>query len=289
MYIKGLSVIDSNGYNYCVDMVRLKTEISISEFRKKIENRLNFYKENLTRWTSSQIGQFYYNYQFSCERYSFWFGFISNKNCDSLQNLDKVRNLTIEFNPNKCDKDPLIMAILKSSPNWTIKSMDFALDIKENILNIIGFDKQGKSFLTTIDNGLDNRTYYMGVKNNRVKIYNKRIENNLDYDLTRIEITKYLDIDIKDCSKFEFGYFPELFLRDYQLNVTDMQLDNMFATVLFAVEHGYPLHDLSRKYKEKVKNFLQQKKPIKIDFSCFLQCSLNYLSYYFPFLSEHNI
>jgi len=280
MYINGLNVVDDNFNSYCVDMLRLKCEISINDFRKKIENRLNFYGEKITRWTSSQIGQFYYNYQFKCDDYSFWFGFISNKNANGLQNLDKPRNLTIEFNPNKCKDDALILSILKSSTQWTIKSIDFALDIRENILNLIGFDKQKKSFLTTIDNGLDDKTYYMGVRNNRVKIYNKRIESNLDYDLTRIEITKYLDINSCDIYNFDFGYFPELFLRDFQLNVTDMQLDSMFATVLFAVEHGFPLHDLSRKYREKVKNYLQQKKPIKIDFSCFTTTLKNYLCYY---------
>ena len=268
MYINGLNVVDNNSYSYCVDMLRLKCEISITDFRNKVENRLNFYGDKITRWTSSQIGQFYYNYQFKCDDYSYWFGFISNKNANGLQNLDKPRNLTIEFNPNKCKDDALILSILSCSNQWTIKSIDFALDIKENILNIIGFDKQKKSFLTTIDNGFDDKTYYMGVKNNRVKIYNKRIESKLDYDLTRIEITKYLDLDISDLTYFDFGYFPELFFKNYQLDFTDTQVDGKMLAILYAIDYGFPLHDLPRFYRNKVKDFLQQEKSILIGFFC---------------------
>ena len=41
MYINGLNVVDNNSYSYCVDMLRLKCEISITDFRNKVENRLN--------------------------------------------------------------------------------------------------------------------------------------------------------------------------------------------------------------------------------------------------------
>ncbi len=40
--------------------------------------------------------------------------------------------------------------------------------------------------------GFDNKTIYIGKTDNRIKIYNKKIESNLDIkgELTRIEISK---------------------------------------------------------------------------------------------------
>ena len=46
--------------------------------------------------------------------------------------------------------------------------------------------------------GYDNKTYYMGRTNNRIKIYNKKLESGLNYDLTRVEITSKIDLNIKD-------------------------------------------------------------------------------------------
>ncbi|MBQ9658484.1 MAG: hypothetical protein IJV31_06930 [Clostridia bacterium] len=43
-----------------------------------------------------------------------------------------------------------------------------------------------KSTLLTYDCGGDDKTYYIGKRDNRIKIYNKKIESNLDYDLTRM-------------------------------------------------------------------------------------------------------
>lgn len=282
LYLNDLNVVDKNDYSYCVDMLRLKTDISINDFEKKIKSRLFIYKPLLEMWTSSKLGEFYYNYKFADNDCSFWFGFIANNKADSLQNADKMRNLTVEFNPNKVKSNQLLLDILSVSKQWTIKSLDFALDVKTNILNLCGFDKQRKSFFKTIDNGLSDRTYYMGVKNNRVKIYNKKIESNLDIlDLTRIEITKYLDLDLLDVRNFEFGYFPELFLNEYQLSFTDIQKNANLSVLIFAVNHGYLIHDLSKYDREKVKAHLKQKKPIDIDFSCFSSALTNYLNYYF--------
>lgn len=281
LYFNDFNVVDKNNYSYCVDMIRLKTEISLNEFEQKIKSRLLFYRSCIEQWTSSRINEFYYNFNYNDDNCSFWFGYISNKNANALQNSDKPRNFTIEFNPNKCKDNNLLVSILQSCNNWTIKSIDFALDVETNILNLCGFDKQRKSYFKTIDNGESDKTYYMGVKNNRVKIYNKKIESNLDVlDLTRIEITKYLDLPIQEIKDFEFGYFPDLYFNDYQLDFTDLMQDKNLSALIFAVNHGYMLHDLSRYDREKVKNYLKQKKPIEIDFSCFSSSLLNYLNFY---------
>ena len=53
----------------------------------------------------------------------------------------------------------------------------------------VGLDKERKKDFRMFSCGYDNKTYYIGRSNNRIKIYNKKLESNLDYDLTRVEIT----------------------------------------------------------------------------------------------------
>lgn len=293
LYFNNLNVTDKNEYCYCVDMLRLRCCITVEVFERCVASKLFIYKDKIESWDSTKICDFYHNYNYTDETCSFWFGFISNKEKSlssgcSLQNEHKQFNLTIEFNPNKVKDNKLLLHILKCSTNWYVKSVDFAVDIKTNILNVVGFDKSQKNCLVTYDCGGDNKTFYIGKGNNRVKVYNKTNESNLVYDLTRIEITRYFgDGDnLKNIKHWKYcGYFPELFLKDYQISIGDMQSDKTLMALVYAVNSGLPLHDLSRKYKIKVKEFLQKKKPIDIDFNCFGLVLVKYLGFYFPFIT----
>lgn len=294
LYFNSLNVIDKNNYSYCVDMLRLRCNITVDVFERCVANKLFIYKNKIESWDSTRICDFYHNYNYTDEYCSFWFGFISNKekslsSGSSLQNEYKKFNLTVEFNPNKVKDNKLLLHILKCSTNWYVKSVDFAVDIKTNILNVVGFDKSQKKCLMTYDCGGDDKTFYIGKGNNRVKVYNKTNECNLLYDLTRIEITRYFnDSDSLKVIKHwkYYGYFPELFLKDYQISLDDLQGDKTLMGLVYAVNSGLPLHDLSRIYRNKVKEFLQKKKPIKIDFDCFGVTLVKYLVYYFPFITD---
>lgn len=221
LYFNNLNVTDKNDYSYCVDMLRLRCSITFEVFERCVASKLFIYKDKIESWDSTRICDFYHNYNYTDEDCSFWFGFISNKeksfsSGSSLQNEHKQFNLTVEFNPNKVKDNKLLLHILKCSTNWYVKSVDFAVDIKTNILNVIGFDKRQKNCLMTYDCGGDNKTFYIGKGNNRVKVYNKTNESNLLYDLTRIEITRYFgDSDnLKNIKHWKYyGYFPELFFE----------------------------------------------------------------------------
>lgn len=294
LYFNNLNVLDENNYSYCVDMLRFRCNITVEDFEKFIGSRLFLYTDNLETWDSTRICDFFHNYNYSDEDCSFWFGFISNKekslsNGGSLYNNNKRFNLTVEFNPNKVKNNKLLLSILKVTTDWTLKSVDFAVDIKTNILNVVGYDKSQKNCLLTYDCGGDNKTFYIGKGNNRVKVYNKTIESDLSYDLTRIEITRYFsDTDTLNNIKYwtYLGYFPELYLKDYQISFDDFNVDKTLMGLVFAVNSGLPIHDLSRKYKVKVKEFLKNKKPIIIDFKAFGITLVNYLAFYFPFVNE---
>ena len=113
--------------------------------------------------------------------------------------------------------------------------------------------------------GGEDRTYYIGRTNNRVKIYNKKIESSLDYDLTRVEITSKLDYDVNMIDFYNYNVeLPELFLNNYLYSFKDYE-DKTLLAVLCAVQSGFNLSDLSRRYKDKVKSLLEGNYKIQIE------------------------
>lgn len=126
-------------------------------------------------------------------------------------------NLTVEFNPNKLKDNKFLLHILGLSGNWVIRSLDLAMDLKVNILDL-NLDFSGRRHMKIFSNGYDDKTIYLGSNDGRVKVYNKKIESNLNIigDLTRVEVSKVYDnYDIKKIAFFHFGKdFPNIYLNN---------------------------------------------------------------------------
>lgn len=58
------------------------------------------------------------------------------------------------------------------------------------------------------------------------------------------------------------GVVPELYVNEFQLSVDDLKKDKTLMALVYAVTNGFPLHDLTRDYKMKVKSFLGNKETI---------------------------
>lgn len=261
-------------YNYCsldnitytVDMIRLHCDITYETFNL-LETRLRtIYNDQIKNfYISTGISDFKYNYNIEIkEGKSFWFGFIHNSELvnkkGSLQNDNTKYNFTLEFNPNKLELRGILLYIIRMlyTNNCSIKSVDLAMDIPFNILDIGGFDKGRKKDFRMFSQGGENKTYYIGRTNNRIKIYNKKIESNLDRELTRIEITSKLDVTLKNYMFFKYDVeLPKLYLNNYLLTFDDME-DKTLLAIVYAVQNGFPLNDLSRRYKDKVQNRLME-------------------------------
>lgn len=255
-----LRPIEANNIIYSIDMLRLKTRITFSLF-SELEFRLKtIWKDRLKRqYVSSEPYSFKYNYVVSSgEDNSFWFGFFHNSEVSS-QNENTKYNFTVEFNPNKIKDDNILKYILNMAGDWYIKSYDVAIDIKVNILDII-YDMSGKRVAHIISNGYDDRTIYLGKGDGRIKIYNKKKERglNVPYELTRVEISKELkDFSISNIKLYKFsGNLPVLYLNQYLYTFKDYE-DKTLLGLLYAVQNGFPLRDLTRVYKKKVKNLLE--------------------------------
>lgn len=247
---------------YSVDMLRLKTYITISDF-SKIEFRFQtVYKKYLDyNYTSYSFTDFRYTYHIKIDdNNSFWFGFFHNSEKPKLK--EDVYNFTIEFNPNKIKDNEVLLYILGAFSDWYIKSYDLACDIPINILDLCGFDKGRKKDLRIVSEGFDNRTVYLGRKksNSCIKIYNKKKEANLEIpgELTRIEFSvKLEDYPMKKilqyCSNF---IIPDLFTNDYMYTFKDYE-DKTLLAILFAVQNGFEVNMLTKTYKNKIKRLLE--------------------------------
>lgn len=247
---------------YSIDMLRLKTYISISDF-SKIEFRFQtVYKKYLDyNYTSYSYTDFRYTYHIKIEEgISFWFGFFHNSE-KPKQGQDDTYNFTIEFNPNKIKDNECLLYILSSFDKWVIKSYDVACDIPINVLDLCGFDKGRKKDIRIVSEGFDNRTIYIGKhkSNSFFKIYNKKKESELEIpgELTRVEVTVRLDdYKMKNIVTYNSTFIlPELFTNDYMYTFKDYE-DKTLLAILYAVQNGFEINMLTKTYKNKVKNLL---------------------------------
>lgn len=279
-----LNELQHNNIVYSVDMIRLKTSLTYSVFTE-IEFRFKTaWKDYIKKqYTTPQLKQFFYNYVIEvCEGQSFWFGYCHNTERRSFYEGAEY-NFTIEFNPNKLKDNKIIMYLLSLSGKWYIKSFDLAMDLKVNILDIIT-DIKGRGSSKIFINGFDDKTIEIGKGDGRLKIYNKKKESNLNIlgSLTRVEVSRVLDdYPISDMKLFNFGNcFPNLYLNKYLYSFEDYE-DKTLLALLYAVQNGFPIKDLSRVYKNKIKNMFKGGYRIIFDNKIATQVVRKTIFYYF--------
>lgn len=256
---------------YSIDKLRLKTYITYVKF-KELEFMINsVYKDKIKKfWLSDRIMCFHYNYNIEFEGFSFYFGFMHNNEGVNYNKENMEYNFTIEFNPNKARDNGLILHILDKFGNWYLKAFDLAIDIPVNILDIL-VDISGRRKMQTISYGADNLTYNFGKGDGRIKIYNKKNESDLNIvgHLTRVEVTKeFDDFPISNIKRFTLddNIFPYLYLNQYVFSFSDYTCkDKTLMAILYAVQSGYPIKEVSRVYRKKLKGLLEAGSRIKFN------------------------
>lgn len=279
--------VEDNNMVYSIDNMRLKTYITYPRF-KELEVFVNsVYKENISRfWISDKPQCFHYNYAMEFSSCSFYFAYMHNGEGVNFNRDDIEYNFTIDFNPNKVRDNPLVSIILDRFCNWYLKSLDFAVDIPVSVLDLL-IDILRRRKIQTVSYGGDNLTYYFGKGDGRVKIYNKKIESNLKIvgNLTRVEVTKeFSDFPICYLKRFklEDNIFPCLYLNKYVFSFSDYTVrDKTLMAILYAVQSGYPIKDLTRSYKVKLKDLLEAGSKIKFNKSSAEEAFKKTIFYYF--------
>ena len=244
---------------YSLDMFRVKTYIDYNKYSNLDFYLRTYFKDNIKKfWITDKVMQFKYNWVIEIEEgKSFYFGFHHNNEKKDMH--DGKYNLTIEFNPNKLKDNKLVIKILSLSDDWYIKSYDIAFDLRININDII-YDMSGRNIEKIENRGFDNKTISVGKNDGRFKIYNKKKESELNIlgDLTRVEISREVeDFPIKNTKILQYdNIFPSIYLNNYIVSFSNYE-DKTLLGLLYAVQNGFPLRNLTKTYRKKIKDLLE--------------------------------
>lgn len=180
------------------DMVRI-----VFRFDNYVCKQFNDYINDLSLKDKKYDFKMYQSYALFSYRYMLNFKYLDSSFVVGLSfngcKKSDCKSCFIEFNPNKCLSNCYVTPIIDFIKNFgrsiEIVRYDFAIDIKCKrslcclIKDLRNYNKVYKVEQTSID--IDSITEYLGHRNKNgfVKLYNKTKESNLDYDLTRLEIT----------------------------------------------------------------------------------------------------
>lgn len=283
---------------YSVDMLRVRVKVWYREFAEYVCSR-GWVSEcanggfagrpGVEYYRSTKFKDFRHNFVFaenpeldnknpfiggeSVQYYqSFWLGYQHN-----TEKLSENYYLVLEYNPNKCRVMPgtIIFDILERFFKYTdfeVVSCDVAIDIPVNINDLI-VCKGKKKVYKIFDYGGDNKTYYLGEGFGRVKVYNKKIESGLSYELTRYEVSCKVGLKRLKISDFESNHKPD---KIYYLEGLESG-DSSFRCMLWAVINGYSVNELSRDYQKRVKEYMNDKTLLKIDSVKIDECLQEYI------------
>lgn len=240
--------------NVVLDFYNMRSAV-IEQLAILIDNLMVQYGVEVIRWSSYKPGTFREQASIrTSDGTSFWIGIGLNGKKTAW---DRCRT---EFNPNKIGGNPTFIRVLQYLCNRTfalqrkVARFDLAIDIpvareqcfliKDRRLYIER--RHGQEF-----------TQYLGAKSSavgRVKLYNKAIESDLDYPLTRLELT--LDPAIP----FEKVNWPSV----YYMDTPNILFDKVRVTeterfIVCAILNGFgSLHELGRKTQVKIRAILEK-------------------------------
>lgn len=266
---------------YSIDMVRLKAEIPV-EFLSKIiikpfETEPNIKYSMKTSITAYRHNFFIEGYDlFGC-KCSYWIGASHN----SRKHSD-FTDVVIEYNPNKCNGEPILEYVLdhiyKDNKYVEVKSLDVAIDIPCNILDL-NICRSGNMSRRVFDNGSDDKTYYFrkGKSNGAIKVYNKKRESKLSYELTRYEITLTPNMYISDMASYSVPdklFVPIRNVSNFQMPIDLGGSDKVI--LLACMENMEYLTYLDRRKRKKIEQLLAGNCSIDFDYKYIYQIIIDF-------------
>jgi DNA relaxase NicK len=181
-----------NGYIYSLDMLRLN--LMFGDEIQHFMNWLSMYEESVDGVQINHylsIKEFTFRDLFSVKTEDFSYSFAVGFNGASK---DKKKGF-IEFNPNKCQGEHfqrIWERIIDVTISVDIVRFDLAVDIPIPRY-LVKLQKDNRNYTFMSCKGSD--TEYLGRRNNvgYTKVYDKSKESDLEYELTRIEVTADLE------------------------------------------------------------------------------------------------
>lgn len=180
----------------------------------------------------------------------------------------------IEFNPNKCFPEwkHEFLDIVGWCNKVEVARVDLALDFPVDRLSC-SLVKDGRLYEYQ-QKAVDDFTEYLGRRNTvgRVKLYNKAKEQNLNYPLSRLEITT--ECDIKEFAK----HVPEVIISDVEqvdfehADLSDLtQNERVYISVLNRLplaERVAILKKFTYRHRRKIEKYVMAENRLQINKSC---------------------
>lgn len=189
-------------------------------------------------------------------------------------NLQAIKHrLTLEYNPNKVDPDNNYLKVMLNLMQYSkgaieVQKFDVAFDYLGLRTTDIILNPEGKKSYSTnkYPNGSD-LTYYIGKGNGQIKIYDKAHEETdgqADYQKVRYEATIEAKWDLKYIDLYKCTTtLPEQLLNDIQglYNKQD-GLSPTDKILVYSVQTGFPLKELTYEQRKKYKRILEERQFI---------------------------
>lgn len=181
---------NNDGVRYSIDMIRFKFYCS--------SQKMYLLREFVCSIADCDVYQsaksFAYNVLLKVHIHNSVNTFAIGLGFNGLKSSEKI-SCFIEFNPNRVGKCKQLIMILEYirylNINLDLSVYDIAIDIpiSKKYVSLIKDKRVYKKFVYDCD--CVNVTEYLGSTSDygRVKLYNKAIESELDYDLTRLELS----------------------------------------------------------------------------------------------------
>lgn len=221
---------------YSVDKMKLEFQYIKTQRVQDFLNRFSYSPNSDSYYMSTSLTKCKHNFVFGEEDSRIYLGVEPNwKKSDKCD-----KSIVLEFNPNKVNPFLINDLIwLRNYPSALIRvcSFDIAVDIAVdyNLVRMIKRDtrekwcKIGKRYV---------ETQYLGqLGHNHVKLYNKAVEQKVDNDWTRFEIT-IKKINSLSCGLKEFEdsvKLPQLYCINEQVNFEYLKLSDIQRIVLESI------------------------------------------------------
>lgn len=255
-------VVTCDNLTLSCDMVRI-----VFQFDDYVCKQFNNFVNDLFLEDKKYDFKMYQSYAFFSYRYILNFrysdsSFIVGLSFNGCKKNDS-KGCFIEFNPNKCLSNCYVTPILDFIKNYgrsiEIVRYDFAIDIKcKRLFCCLTKDLRDYSKVYKVEQtSIDSVTEYLGHRNKNgfVKLYNKSKESNLDYDLTRLEIT----LDCFDYDNFKKQLPIVYFVKNVNLfdSVNLNDTDKVLLSLLLQnANFNIYLKMLGRGKQDKLKKIL---------------------------------
>lgn len=253
--------IVKNDITYSIDMVRLRLDFSSLD-----------HIEQFGGWLSKPYHIHIEQYPLSSKAFSYRYLFKIKCNNDSsfvcglgFNGTDRSSGWIgfLEFNPNKVVDTPEFREFFKilgvHCPWAELVRYDIAIDVP--VARSYCSMAKDKRKYTVVQNSAEDTTEYLGIHNKSgfCKLYNKKLESDLDHELTRFEITVNGDLSysevidlfpIIDVMEFQQDLSAQLSLNDTQIVLVDL-LKRLPVT-----EQRYYFNRLGRKMRDKISPYV---------------------------------